>query len=84
MQLSLFIVVSALTALLVRGLGIYMLPGRAGRLTNDRMLAELARLVIASMAAWLTYLAVPGERSFLFAVIVGSLAGVLLSLVRSN
>jgi hypothetical protein len=78
----LFIAISALTAFLVRMLGVYMLPARKGQRRTLNLVREVTRVLLASLAAWTTYVVAPDGRSLILAVIVGSFVGAFLTVAE--
>lgn len=79
MEIVIFIVISTLTAFLVRVLGVYLMPTKKGNREKHNIFREMTRVLIASFAAWATYIVAPEERSFTLAVIIGSFVGTFLS-----
>ncbi len=66
-------------AILVRVMGVYLMPTRKGSREKHNIFREVTRVLIASFAAWVAYIVAPEERSFTLAVIVGSFVGAFLS-----
>jgi len=77
--IALFILASTAAALGMRMIGIRLLPKRKGKHENHNLFREVLRLLIASICAWVVYVLAPAERSFTFAVIVGSFVGAFLT-----